>query len=113
MAAAAVILCRLAAAAIVCCSAATGLRALTRLARRGAFLINSLMLLVPAMSRAVLPLYAHIRGSQEKKSLTLYITILIAQTEEEIYGSAVGCTGNVTHTITLLAMIRNVCNRSN
>ena len=71
------------------------------------------MLSVPAMSRAVLPHFARIRSSQKKKSLTLLITILIAQTEEEIYGSAVGCTGNVTHTITLLAMIRNVCNRSN
>ena len=39
--------------------------------------------------------------------------IFIAQTKEEIYGGEVGCTDNVTDTLTLLAMIRNVCNRSN
>ena len=39
--------------------------------------------------------------------------IFIAQTKEEMYGGAVGCTDNATHTITLLAMIRNVFNRSN
>ena len=36
------------------------------------------------------------------------MTIFIAQTEEEIYGGAVGCTDNVSHRIKLLAMIRYV-----